>query len=524
MIKNLGGWAVIASRAPVLFAARGGRINTQASGFGSSGAKTSFLARRPFGFGVIPPLAIRFMWANWHAAASTAAPEVLGTAPIAYRQAAMRTFTAFTPVTVGGAVPVVGLGSISSPFTLSDWILPPDLGVTSFPAFGLFEFAGIGDYGASACPVAAGTNRPGGGQHARYAPANEGGISVYSPQGALAYPSGFDSIPTPAPIAVIGLMPSGAQAIIGLATDSMGQQTGDIQGWGPAGGGLFMRAATLLGIPFFNGGVSGQTGAHLVGPNNLGLRDALNPFATAAFCQVGTNDFAAATQPTAAPNGAASVAGNLAAWSGRFKAASSGGFVIVGTIPPRTTAANNTGFTTLADQTPDVNFGAGSMRTDLNALIVANPGAFGADFGFDAGPFCQDAGDPTRWKLDPFTTTLAAAVAVGATSYQLVDAPPADANLCLGAGLSSIDTSGVGSGSGMYAVAGQVTGTGPYTVASQWNDPYSNSAVSWNPAVAHAAGDPVRGRLTADGIHWAANVVKPAARALAPLMAMAARR
>lgn len=504
--------------APLLFAAHGGRINTIATGFGSSGGKTAFKGRRPFMFGAVSPLALSFVFANHHAQNSIAAPEVDGVAPIVYRQAAMRFASGFSLVTIGGSGCTVPLASDAAPYAFSDLIWPRDCGLSAFPPLGLFEFAGAGTYGATSCPVNGSTNRPGGGQSMRYAPANEGTLDIYgNSQTPLTYPSGYDSIPVPMPIAVVGFMPSGAQAVICTLGDSLMFGTGDYQGFGPLGGGVFVRAGYLAGIPGFNGGVSGQGGIHYLTQHKR--RAPLDAFATLDVMMLGGNDYFASNAATYAPNGVASLQAACRQRAADFKAASPGGRSIICTMVPRTVAANNTRWSTLADQTPETNFGATGLRTDHNASIRANPADWGADDVFDYATFAQDPSDPTKWKVDAYAGALTAASSAGAASLSLDTPPPVDAMLTLDAGTASVDTAG----NGTYATA--VSGSAsPYSVSTTITDAYSNTTLAYSPALAHAAGAPARVVNTADGIHPAGAVQKPGARALAAAMVRAPRR
>ena len=116
------------------------------------------------------------------------------------------------------------------------------------------------------------------------------------------------------------------------------------------------------------------------------------------------------------------------------------------TMLPKVSYVNNKPGTTLADQIPALD-----ARLDTNSGLVANVAP--AIICFQIGEAYHDAGTPSKWKVRPFTTTLAAAYS-GTGTLSLSDAPVLGENLVFNDGSAGVVISTVIARSGY----------GPYTV------------------------------------------------------------
>ncbi|TMJ36281.1 MAG: hypothetical protein E6G89_16885, partial [Alphaproteobacteria bacterium] len=116
------------------------------------------------------------------------------------------------------------------------------------------------------------------------------------------------------------------------------------------------------------------------------------------------------------------------------------------TMLPKVSYANNRPGTTLADQ-----ISALDARLDTNTDLIANVAP--AIMCFQIGEAYHDAGTQSKWKVRPFTTTLAAAYS-GTGSLSMTDAPTLGENLVFNDGTASVVISTViaRSGSGPYTV------------------------------------------------------------------------
>jgi hypothetical protein len=157
-------------------------------------------------------------------------------------------------------------------------------------------------------------------------------------------------------------------------------------------------------------------------------------------------------------------------------------------------------------------FGAGETNEQWRAALLALAGAAdGPSVVFDFyGTLC----DPTTsWKikLHPFTTTLAASSAIGATSVSFNAQPDQYMTPALNVGVS-------GAESQPNLVVMSVTGSGPYTAALTVTDPYTNSAPYGVPAKAHLSGAAVRGTWCHDGTHPGTEFYRVNAPALAAML------
>jgi len=171
-------------------------------------------------------------------------------------------------------------------------------------------------------------------------------------------------------------------------------------------------------------------------------------------------------------------------WWNFLAATFSGLKLVQSTYGPRSSAANNTLFTNLTDQTPTSpnNSLTTGPRMGLNALIRSVPSPL---TGFaDSGPLFGDTTEPLKWAVRPFATTLAAAAASGATTISTVDRPAVEETLCFEPGDATNNDGALN-----YAVV-NVTGVGPFTVT-----------LSVGLAKAHASGAIVRATSVQDTLH-----------------------
>jgi hypothetical protein len=171
--------------------------------------------------------------------------------------------------------------------------------------------------------------------------------------------------------------------------------------------------------------------------------------------------------------------------------------VVAPTLAPRTAVSATSKWTNLADQTVNANYlWPGNGQTMHDWIATGAGGHLTA--GIDAQA-AWDGGSSGKIRVDvtAFTTTLASASIVGASSFSLTASPPAGSFLVFDVNTASAEALQVVS----------VTGTGPYTVT-----------VNGSAANAHSAGATLLETPTIDGLHFsgrmhqyvATNVIEPA--------------
>lgn len=152
--------------------------------------------------------------------------------------------------------------------------------------------------------------------------------------------------------------------------------------------------------------------------------------------------------------------------------------IIRSTIFPRATTTD--GFQTTANQTTA--FGAGTNIDIFNTAVLAGT-VVGVSGYVDPATLLTAPGLPGKWKLDPFSTTLAADYTSGATTIVLTASPP-----LWEAVLLDPDTAGAAGAANNMVHA--ISGSGPYTCTMQNSFGYSKTT-----------GAKVTGVIPLDGIH-----------------------
>jgi hypothetical protein len=175
-------------------------------------------------------------------------------------------------------------------------------------------------------------------------------------------------------------------------------------------------------------------------------------------------------------------------------------------IPPDTAAANYSGYTTDADQTPRTNFTlAGNWGLWNNWLRSGQAVTDGViSKAVDSCTDLRSATNPDRWATRSFSTTLLAATSTSTNVVKLAAQAPVRETLVFDVGLSTIDPQ---RSSRVYTVISSVSdGAGGWdtTLNGGRGTRYNPvAALGSRPAAVHAIGTTVGSLMAADGTHHA---------------------
>jgi len=309
-----------------------------------------------------------------------------------------------------------------------------------------------------------------------YDPANENNQLYLS--GPLTTPTGGTTSNSMGPVMVIGLVPEGTEALLGVG-DSIGRGVQDVNviSTGTEGGGPFRRAAAAATMPCAVYATAGKTLTTVSANNSLLL--SMAKYHTYTWLQLGTNDVTGA-------NLAAMQTTYGTVWTALKNAMVGAKHLSQLSILPR--VATTDGTTTLANQTPAAGFAGGSTRDGLNMWFPSKVADGTIDLFLDWSASVEDPTDANKWALRSFATTLAGAYASGAVVS--LNKPPKYGEMIV---LNPATTPSTGT-----SMARSYTGTAsPFSVT-----------MSHNPAVAAATNDPVKATPSIDGIHPSGAIYK----------------
>jgi hypothetical protein len=197
-------------------------------------------------------------------------------------------------------------------------------------------------------------------------------------------------------IAVLGKF-TAPEVSLALFGDSIENYLNDTNSSGINGttGGMFVRAAWGVNgrnIPWTN--ISRTNSQAVIASNTVVKRLAVLRYATHMLTDYGTNDVLAGTASATIQTSLQRI-WTIAKNFGVSRVEQS-------VILPRTTSTDS--FVTVANQTPQTNYGAGGIRSTLNTALVANVGSNNLDAILDLNSVLQDQTTTTAWKAPPAQT------------------------------------------------------------------------------------------------------------------------
>lgn len=304
-----------------------------------------------------------------------------------------------------------------------------------------------------------------------YLPANE--IDDIDGTGALAVPTGATAGNQNAfaPVLIIGKVANGSKAVIGFG-DSIADGDDDLPSADGSFGGAFLRrAAYNSSLPYTSCARSAMRADVLAGQTST-MMQSLIKYHTDMVVSIGSNDIAGLRTAAQILGDVNTIFGWGSQLVGRKRKIGCSIIQRVATFDL---------CTTLANQTPATGHNTGEVRDQFNTALAAQVGAQIDKYANTKATVDATAsGEPNKWALDTFSTTLAADALTSATTASLTSAPRVEPAIL---GTFIVLEPGTANASATTnARVLNLSGSGPYTI---------NIGATWLGTSTHLAGSAV---------------------------------